>query len=492
MRLQRSTWGVVLLALLVALPALARVGGGQGFSSGSHSSSSGGSGGSGGGGELIYLLFRLCVEFPAVGIPLLILVVAYLVWQANNTVNTGSRNHVYTAPGGRQGPASPDVWAELVATDPAFSKPVLDDLVQLVYRRGWEAASRKTFAPLAPWLSEAVQNTLTAELNGAKVDEIVVAAMNVERVNINTDKTTLFVLISGSRRELQGAAETRRYTEQLWTFSRPTSVRSPSPKDVSRMGCPSCGAAVQCDDLGRCTSCSTPILKGQHSWQAVEVRTIVARPVTAPQLTSWTREEPGYSYATITSPDLAAQVRAFHGRHPTFSAADFDQRVRHAFTALQRSWGEGRWEDARPFTTDMSWNTLRFWIDTYEASGLINRTSNVNIETVEVVKITMDAWYEAVTVRLRASMHDWVEERATKKVVSGDATRPRKFSEYWTFVRAIGTGDASKDPARCPSCGAPLDKVNAAGVCGYCDSVITTGQFDWVLTRIDQPEVYRG
>jgi hypothetical protein len=77
-------------------------------------------------------------------------------------------------------------------------------------------------------------------------------------------------------------------------------------------------------------------------------------------------------------------------------------------------------------------------------------------------------------------------------VVGGNKDRDRKFTEYWTFVRAIGSGDKSADPAHCPSCGAPLDKVNAAGKCGYCDTVITTGKFDWVLTRIDQAEVYRG
>ena len=35
-----------------------------------------------------------------------------------------------------------------------------------------------------------------------------------------------------------------------------------------------------------------------------------------------------------------------------------------------------------------------------------------------------------------------------------------------------------------------IHKLAAAGVCGYCDSVLTTGAYDWVLTRIDQAEGY--
>ena len=31
-----------------------------------------------------------------------------------------------------------------------------------------------------------------------------------------------------------------------------------------------------------------------------------------------------------------------------------------------------------------------------------------------------------------------------------------------------------------------------AGVCTYCQVKVTTGDFDWVLSRIEQDEVYAG
>ena len=72
---------VVLAALSFFAPeALARVGGGQSYGGGS----SGGSGGSGeGAGFLIWLLFRLILltfEYPAIGIPLDIIVVVVIIW----------------------------------------------------------------------------------------------------------------------------------------------------------------------------------------------------------------------------------------------------------------------------------------------------------------------------------------------------------------------------------------------------------------------------
>jgi predicted amidophosphoribosyltransferase len=43
----------------------------------------------------------------------------------------------------------------------------------------------------------------------------------------------------------------------------------------------------------------------------------------------------------------------------------------------------------------------------------------------------------------------------------------------------------------CPNCGAPLN-VNMAGRCEHCDAKITSGEFDWVLSRIEQDEAYEG
>ena len=40
--------------------------------------------------------------------------------------------------------------------------------------------------------------------------------------------------------------------------------------------------------------------------------------------------------------------------------------------------------------------------------------------------------------------------------------------------------DADKNDT-CPNCGAPLE-ISSSGVCEYCGSVVTTGQYSWVLT----------
>ena len=101
------------------------------------------------------------------------------------------------------------------------------------------------------------------------------------------------------------------------------------------------------------------------------------------------------------------------------------------------------------------------------------------------------AWRQ-ITLRIHAKGLEFTTDRAGK-LIAGSKTRPREFSEYWTFVRRAGyQGDEAQQSAdSCPNCGAPL-AINMAGECGHCDSTITTGEFGWVLSAIEQDEAYAG
>ena len=49
----------------------------------------------------------------------------------------------------------------------------------------------------------------------------------------------------------------------------------------------------------------------------------------------------------------------------------------------------------------------------------------------------------------------------------------------------------SRRPEQCPNCGAPLD-VNETGDCKFCGAAVTSGKFDWVLSKIDQANDWEG
>ena len=266
-----------------------------------------------------------------------------------------------------------------------------------------------------------------------------------------------------------------------------------APEEALRLDCPSCGAAIDVTPMGACTNCGTAITAGQLAWQARYAAVTARRRAVVPEVGfTLGGEEGSVRIPMVQAADLAAQMRGLQSRHPQFDPQQFGQRVDRIYHALQRAWSAGRWQDARPYLTDRMYQSLRFWVERYTAHGLRNQLGDIVLRRVRIVKIDLDAWYESITVRIWGSMRDAiVDERGS--VVGGNADVPREFSEYWIFLRSAGTDCTSRgDAPGCPSCGAPLDRIAETGICGYCDSKITSGRFDWVLSRIEQPEVYRG
>lgn len=500
---------LLILLLLVGTDALARVGGGETFHTGGGGggySGGGHSGGGGGSGDGLALLIWLILEHPVIGIPVAIVILVVVINSKRQegrfqttyrTTTSDARTMSADRPAARARPSDPlDVIA---AEDTGFSRPVLFDHLQLVHRRALEAAATGSWDALVPFVAKEARDQLSAEHPGiTRIDQVVLAAIRVESASVASTKyrgdAAIDVRFTGSRvHHRADGTEQRVYVEDVWTLTRAAGARSLAPDVVRRMGCPSCGAAIVTDPLGKCRQCGVPIADGRLQWQVRAVRIAAGpRAITPPDVShSPGGQEAGYRVGTVVNPAIAARMRELQGRHADFAWKDFEDRARAIFLALQQSWSDGKWEGARPYVTDTLFDTLLFWMDGYKRAGQRNKLTDVRVERLQVANVAIDAWYESITVRVWASMKDFVID-ANGNVVGGNAKVDRSFSEYWTFIRAAGKGGAVKPVHACPSCGAALDRIGQNGVCGYCDTNITTGDFDWVLARIDQPEVYSG
>jgi predicted lipid-binding transport protein (Tim44 family) len=164
-------------------------------------------------------------------------------------------------------------------------------------------------------------------------------------------------------------------------------------------------------------------------------------------------------------------------------------RARDVFTTLQAAWSQQKLEGMRPFETDALFQAHRFWVLEYQRQRLKNQIDNVDVEAVELCRVQHDGAHVAATLRITASCIDTTVDASGKRI-SGNPRVPRRFSEYWTFVKhADAKGSSSL--VNCPNCGAPLE-VSQAGVCEHCQSKLTLGRFDWVASRIEQDEDISG
>jgi hypothetical protein len=454
---------------------------------------------------VIRLLLWLTIEHPVIGIPVDIIVIALVVYwftRPSRTTEAIDASSIY-----RPDPVAASVqqqdfqraFNQLRRFDPNFSEIIFVDFCYALYGRAHESRGRGSQAldEISPYLSEPARASLL-QLNPPNlkaVEGIIVGAMQVADVRgLDTPTVAISVEFDANYteftpREGDPRGEMSYYVRERWELERKRDVLSPTPEHATALHCPRCGAALQKDTVGACAFCGTKVESGEFQWYVRGITTL-QREAKGPLLTSDVPEV-GTNYPTVTQPNFPAVRAAFEQNNPSFSWADFQARARLIFNELQDAWSTLNWERARPHETDNIFQMHRYWIDAYQRQGLRNALDSHQITAMQPVKIKMDAFYHAITLRIFAEGYDYTVD-TTGRVVAGSNKNLRRWSEYWTFIR---NSKAKPGPARadlnCPNCGAPL-KVNATGICEFCGGKITSGEFDWVLSKIEQDESYSG
>ena len=187
------------------------------------------------------------------------------------------------------------------------------------------------------------------------------------------------------------------------------------------------------------------------------------------------------------------QLAAIKANDPAFTEQQFLDRAQAAFFLLQRSWQDRNVDEGRAYMSPglyMGWKTQ---VDQMTADHRKNVLESLYVQGMHIVGASHDANFDNITVRVDASAKDYDVNDETGKKISGD-NNDTPFTEFWTFTRSagaktlVGGGITEK---KCPNCGAPLD-VNATGQCKYCNEAVTSGKFDWVLSKIDQAGEWHG
>ena len=478
------------LALLFAFVnvAQARVGGGQQYSGGGS-----GSGGGGGGGEIIYLvirrLFWLTIEHPVIGIPVDIVVVVLVIKWGTARGESGTTVLFQATTANTDALPLTEKLDGLRRFDPNFSEIVFSDFCYSLYGRVQEARGAGDVDRYSPYLGDGARNAIKARNpDGLKeVRGVVIGSFKVIGARLDTT-VIVSVEYEANLTEVTATGQTSWYAIERWTFERQREILSPPPAKAKAEHCPRCGAALRTRTDGSCEYCGVKITSGAFNWFVRSV-TVIGQAPRGPLLTSNVPER-GTDSPTRMQPDFRSRMTDFQTSHPEFKWQEFEQRVRDTATILQSAWTAREWERVRPLESEPLFQMHRYWIDAYVAQHLRNVVEAYEVGRVVPVKVSADPFYDAITVRVYASGRDYTADDSGK-VVSGSRDQLRQWSEYWTFIRTRAT---QSDPSRtvsCPNCGAAV-VVGTSGICSHCGGKLTSGQFGWVLSRIEQDESYAG
>ncbi len=484
---------------------LIRPGGGQSYSGSSRSSGGGGGGGTyhssgggggGGGGGLVYLLIDICLHYPHIGIPILIVVVIVFVMRARAGASQVGRgwasqdlSSVMFEPQEAFVPVPATTGVPRRAldrireTDPEFSIVLFEDFLYTLYAEVMRARGQQSTMALSAYISPAAQQVIASK-SVQSVSGIVIGAMRV--FSIDRTQTSWRVTLDFEANLTE--ATQRLYVVDRVTVERALGAKSRLPARSRTLDCPNCGAPLRELRGDVCSYCKQQVGMGRFDWSIVffERKQSENR---GPLLTSDV-EEGGTDSPTVVDSMAQQELANLRGRDPSFDWNAFTQRVALAFNELQIGWSGRDLARVRPFVSDNLFQSQSYWIDLYIQARARNITEGARITRIDLANVIGDKHFDAITIRLFATSTDYTISD-DGKLLSGNKSRQRVYSEYWTLIRGAGKQGPTKTTPNCPSCGAPLN-VNQAGTCSYCHVKVTTGEFDWVLSRIEQDDSYTG
>lgn len=485
---------LVLIASIFVDVAMARPGGGHSYSGGGGGGFSGGGGG--GGGDLAGLIIWLILQLPPqISIPLLIVIaIGYIIHKRKQSKNAT----VVSAPTHQNRTTavnnSDTLISSLKTVDPNFSKVLFLEFVSSLYNKYYALQGNGQIGTLKPFIADHIVAEVKNRAVKRQINEIVIGSIRISGVNMYSQVTAIMVDIDSNFTITINGKSTRYVVTERWLMNRKAGVLSQEPEKMQKLACPNCGAPVNFSDSGTCNHCGTFIEQGSMQWYLKDRKLISQRTFSTNSLLTYSQEV-GTNYPTIFQEGLTSQVHRFSSMHQTnwdsFESTFKNNTVIPYFNQIYNAWTIQRWEKVRHLVADRLWESNNYWVEAYKQAGLINKLENINISRIDVARLDFDRYYESITVRIFASSLDYVTDRSGK-LRAGNNRRPRQFSEYWTFIRRTGVTKEAFDLSTCPNCGAPADKMGQAGVCEYCGTKITTGEFSWVLAIITQDEEYRG
>ncbi|MCR5453430.1 MAG: TIM44-like domain-containing protein [Bacteroidales bacterium] len=483
------TIGVSLaLQMLMADDASARPGGGHGFRGGGGYRGGGSHGSGGGSGFFIHFTGSF-------GYDLFINIIIWLIilWISGKFKSGNEDDSVSSFATSenlkRQKESIQQSIVNFIKTDRNFSKPIFLDYATMIYNQFYLTHAKPEAAGVKPFFGK------MPDYGPVHFSEIAIGSVDIDGISTNDMSAFITVIFNANYTvtNINTGNAYRAQVEEEWTFCRSKSIHSLMPQGFGVVRCAHCGGALDFKDTGVCSHCGTRISYNQGQWIVTSAkRQNISRSSASDMLTY--EDEEGTNLPTIYSPTLSEQLDLFVRNHPRVygSFADFEEKVvKPYFVDIYKHWSQHTWEQARHLISERQWNSFNEYLHQLSSYGYSNRLDDLRITNVATVNYEVDQNYEMITTRIFAECRDYIVDK-DGNVMAGDSKNPRRFSEYWTFVANKNAKLERNDITKCPSCGAPVDRMGEAGVCEYCGNKITDGNFSWVLFAITQDEVYTG
>ena len=384
--------------------------------------------------------------------------------------------------------------------DPEFSWVIFEDFLYRLYARTYSACSdTEELKELSPYLSKEVRSSLIRRFGEeTTIQNIIVGSMTVvstsypKRTKLTSkDKKSIAIVVRfESNLNISKAGSTKtHYVVEKWTLKRGVLAKTKAPDGPQNFPCPACGAPFESTDEQTCDHCNQVVNNGLFDWLVDKIE--VQRDETRMNSLIGTVPEMGTNKSTLFAKDLKPAWKTLQEEDPELNHNSIDHMLRNVYEKLNDGWNRMDLSSVQNHLSDSMAHYLKYWLEAYRDQGLHNYLTKGKISKWEIAKVRQDHHYDSLIVRFWATGYEFTKRSSSDEIVAGDGFSTRKYSEYWTFIRSRKTKEKEDKKVFCPGCGAPLS-LNFSGQCPHCEAHIQAAQFDWVLSKIEQDESYKG
>jgi ribosomal protein L24E len=465
---------VVLLALTGTVQA--RVGGGQRYGG-----ARGGDNGGEGLGIVVYLLLRLCVEQPCIGVPLTIAVIVGLFLHRKHRRKVQEATIARSATARRQSMAARgDADLEAIrSSDPGFTEEEFREMVKTAFVALQNAWSNQDMTPVKAYVSDGVLERFGLQLDmqramGYRNSMKEIRVLGVRIVSAHTDSrfhtihAEIHARADDTDVDLKSGRTLRVNTGEdfieYWTFLRKPGAGTPAGGGLVGGFCPNCGASLALTDAGTCGYCGAHITSGAFDWILTGIT----------QEAEWLPERPSEQipgYSEIVDKD------------PGFNIQPLQDTAAVVFWRYVKSYFDGSpapmAKVAHPLFIPTLERNLRQTADgewrLYFHDAAVGSVAILDIEPGN----------EFDRARLLIKWSAWNRYRNSDGRVRGAGDRSIR-PQVFTLLRRSDTKTlVEKDfhSAHCPGCAAPYTG-GPSGQCDYCGKPLNDGSGAWVLDSI--------
>jgi hypothetical protein len=481
MRSNTRRSGIFLLTVLL-LPALvlARAGGGEGYNGGGGGGGGGHGGGGGGNGWIIYYLIQLLIQYPAIGVPLLIVVViGYFYFQRTNNGSSFDSMQPGGPPmGGPPMRPTADPVAVLRQHDPAFDPGAFCNRVGAGFLKLQQAWCAQDLQQVRPFISDGIHERFSLQFAEQKaegyrdrmeqvgLDRIVIADAQSDEIydevalEIRAHAADYKVSLRDGR-PIAGGAPIEPFVE-IWSFLRRRGAATvPGKPGLLEGNCPNCGAPISINESANCTNCNALLRSGQYDWVLSEIT----------QASEWRpgahAAVPGLSELRQRDPEV--NVQSLEDRASVIfwrkAAADRIGKIDPMFKVTLPAYGQTYADRLKPVPG--------------QPRGYFGRCA---VGAVEVLGFAAGDTDRALIGIRWSGMKMSAAPDGTVQVTSPNLPHHTLFV---LMRKSSARTDVAKgiSSAHCPNCGAP-ESGGTSGACEFCGTALNDGSNGWVLENI--------